>query len=216
MHTRLVPQPFYLGNVNGLLVEERAFAARRREHFPRHGIVNDAHDHLARLFEANGNGKARVAMREIRRAVERVHKPAEWRVRLLAAAFLGHDRVFWEVRPQARDNRLLGFLVRLRHQVHYALIADLSGTVELGQQDRPRLLGGFDGEFEIGVRAQLRFEFACLDDTIMPEIACDLLDIRCSLALRAAVRHDFPGCGRLKSSSFRGMLRAEESLFSGC
>ncbi len=119
-----------------------------------------------------------IAVREVRGAVERIDVPAKRRIRLLAAAFLCHDGVLGEMRPQAGDDGRLGFLVRLGHQIHVALVTDLPRTVELRQKDRTRLLGGFDGEFEIVVRAQWRSISRVPRHTIMPEIARDLLGSR--------------------------------------
>ncbi len=63
-------------NVNRLVVEVRAFAARRREQFSAHWIKNNADNRLAIFEQSNRDGKARIAVREIRGAVERIDVPA--------------------------------------------------------------------------------------------------------------------------------------------
>src|SRR5690349_13057477 len=76
-------------------------------------------------------------MRKICGAIEGIDNPPIARFALLAAALFRHNRMVGEITAQSADNRLLRAAVGLRDQIHFSLVADLGGTVELRQQYGP-------------------------------------------------------------------------------
>src|SRR5580704_5887399 len=93
--------------MDGLLVQVGALPFHRSEKLLRDRLVDDPDDELAGLLKPDGDCEAWIAVGEIRRAVERIDKPAEARLGFLAASLFGYDRVLWKVRPQQSDD---GFL----------------------------------------------------------------------------------------------------------
>src|ERR1700690_1747706 len=78
-------------NMDALLAEICTLAAHRRKKLIAHWIVNNTDQRLAILHQTNRNGEARITVREIRGAVERVHMPAILRTGGRAAASLLRD-----------------------------------------------------------------------------------------------------------------------------
>ncbi len=60
-----------------------------------------------------------------------------------------------EMCAQQPDDGVLRPAVGLRHDIYFALVADLRGVVELGEQDAPAIMGGFEGHFEVWVHHAL-------------------------------------------------------------
>src|SRR6266481_6625185 len=69
-------QRVYLRNVYRFVVEVRAFATRRREHFSTHWIKNNADNRLAIFEQSDRDAEAWISVREIRGAIERIDVPA--------------------------------------------------------------------------------------------------------------------------------------------
>jgi hypothetical protein len=85
---------------------------------------------------------------KIGRAVEGIDVPAKGRFALPPAPLLGHNRMLGEMGPQAGHDGLFGPPVRLRHNVHFPLVADLDRPVEFGKQNGPRFPRRFDGHIQ--------------------------------------------------------------------
>src|SRR2546425_1098557 len=102
--------------------------------------------------QGNRDRKARIAVREVGGAVERIHVPAvaehralrqgrgiRRRSSRLPTALFGHDGMFGKVVAQAGNDRLLRAPVGFGDQVHFALVGNLGRVVEPRKQDLPRL-----------------------------------------------------------------------------
>ena len=77
-------ESLHLRDGNLVAVKCGAFSAGGGEEFFVNGIVNDADEHLIMTSQRDGNTEARIAMREVGGAVERVHVPAKFCVVILA------------------------------------------------------------------------------------------------------------------------------------
>ena len=64
----------------------------------------------------------------------------------MSSALFGHDGVLGKMRAQPRDNGLLRTAVGLRHQVDFALVADLRRPAEFRKQNVARLARGLHGQ----------------------------------------------------------------------
>src|SRR5437660_11641444 len=64
-------------NMTGAAVQERSASLFRREHLIPAGIVNNAGDSLALVFQRNRDAKYRVTVSEVGGAIQRVNIPAE-------------------------------------------------------------------------------------------------------------------------------------------
>ena len=61
-------------------------------------------------------------MREIRRPVQRIHIPPKLRIQPLARPLFPIDPVTGKLRPDPRHNQRLARAIRLRHNIHIALV----------------------------------------------------------------------------------------------
>src|SRR5207248_9192449 len=82
---------------------------------------NHSHDQRAGALETDRNVIYGEAMREVGGPIEGIDVPAVFRRTLVAAAFLGHDRVGWKMAAQALDDQALTGAVGLGHQIEGAL-----------------------------------------------------------------------------------------------
>ncbi len=137
--TRLWANVSMARDVNPLAVQIRAFSARRREHFVADGIEHDARDRLAVLGEADRDGEAGIAVREVRGAVERIHVPAVFRARRSRpAAFFGDNRVIGKMFSRSRATiKRFGTAIRFRDDIHFTFVGNLFRAVELARRIAP-------------------------------------------------------------------------------
>jgi hypothetical protein len=75
-------------DANALAIELRAFAAGRGEQLLPHRVVHDRVLHASATLHADRHRELRIAVQEIRGAVERVDDPDEFVVVAALAAFL--------------------------------------------------------------------------------------------------------------------------------
>src|SRR5712671_6269392 len=87
-------------------------------------------------------------MGKIRGAVEGIDNPAMARIALLPASLFRHDSVFGKIGPQPAHNRLFGTAIGLRNQIHFPLVADLCGAIELCKQDAAGFYGRLHSCFQ--------------------------------------------------------------------
>src|SRR5205085_6020843 len=124
--------------------------ALRGEEFVSQGIVDDADDYAALVFERDGDAEGRVAVRVVRRAVERVNYPLVLALLTLdcdyVARLLAQYRVARVVASDALDDEALGGEVCLRDEVYVALVRDLNRAPELLCEHAPGVARGLDGE----------------------------------------------------------------------
>src|SRR5713226_5485573 len=120
-----------------LAVQRCAFAARGGEQFIVKRVEDDSCDYRVPLRETYRDAKTWIAVRKVRRAVERIDVPAEFRIRgaLVPRSLFRSDRMFGKILGQALDNGRFRTLVCLRHQVHVALVRNLRRVVKLLAQD---------------------------------------------------------------------------------
>src|SRR5258708_40274342 len=85
-----------LGYRDFLAVQRCAFAARRCEKFIINWIVNNACDNRSVLCQRNGSRKARIFVREICCAIQRINVPVKFGTAHVPGTFLGGDGVFRE------------------------------------------------------------------------------------------------------------------------
>src|SRR4029077_17111509 len=119
------------GNSDAFLVQIGAFSPRGSKEFLGDRLINHSYKQFSRLLKSDGDRKTWVAVSKIRGAVQGIHNPAIARIALLPASLLRHDSVLGEIGPQPAHNRLLRSAIRLRNDIHFALVADLYGTIEL-------------------------------------------------------------------------------------
>ena len=136
-------------DVNLLTVQISAFSTRSRKHFLADWIKHNPRDRPAFFGEANRDGEAGVAVREVRGAVERVHVPAIFRARRsVATSLFGGDRVVRIMLPQSRDDQGFGAAIGLRDDIHFTLVGDLLRAVEFRAENRSGFARDFDGKIE--------------------------------------------------------------------
>jgi hypothetical protein len=143
---------FNLGDVNGLAIQCGASATGGGEKFIVDGVVNDTRDHRIALGKRDRNAEARVAVREIRGAIERIDMPAKLGGAFVAGSLLGGDGVVGEIFREPLDDRALGAFVGLGDQVGFSFVDDVRRSVELLAKDFTGVPGDFDGGFEIVFR----------------------------------------------------------------
>ena len=91
----------------------------------KHLVPRRIHDHpgnqLTSSLQRQRHVEHREAVREIRRAIQRIHVPAIFRCARLPAAFFGHDGVRGKVAAEPVHDQPLAGAVGLRHQIIGAL-----------------------------------------------------------------------------------------------
>ena len=100
-----------------LAVEPRALPAVRDEAFFLQRVEHHAELHAAAALVCDRHAELRKAVREVGGAVERIDYPSMVALMRAGAAFLGEYRVSRESAMDNLDDRGLGFLVGLGHQV---------------------------------------------------------------------------------------------------
>src|SRR5450432_1545395 len=112
-------------------IQISAAALFRDEQFIARGVVDDARDHGSvfiggkaggAMFEAHGNAKYRVAMGEIRCAVERVDVPAIFVVDAVASSLFAVDAVAGKVLVEALDDEAFAGAVGLGDEVYFTFV----------------------------------------------------------------------------------------------
>ena len=101
--------------MNRFPIEKRAISARSSEQFIPDGIENNADERLTVFDQTDGCGETRIAVREVRGAVERIDVPDVWRSRRRSRAFLRHYVVGWKVFAELGEDQGLGAAVRFGH-----------------------------------------------------------------------------------------------------
>src|SRR5579862_2047770 len=152
--------------MDALLVQVGALAARGAEKLVADGIEHDAGDRLAIFAEADRDREARISVRKVRGAVERIDVPAIFRAgggRGRAPALFGDDRVIGKAISDFRDDNRFRALVRFRYDVDFTLVGNLFRAIEVAAQNFARLARGLSGKLEVfvhsaapGVRYSLR------------------------------------------------------------
>src|SRR5215471_18309546 len=100
-------QTRHLRNMNWPSIQPGSATLFRGENFVPARIVQDSSDPLTFVLERNRNAEDRIAMSEIRRAIERIDVPAEVAAGFDSAALFAHEVVAWPHFANARDNQLL-------------------------------------------------------------------------------------------------------------
>src|SRR4029077_16881874 len=110
-----------------LAIQRGTFAARGGEQLLVKRIEDDPCDYRIPLRQAYRHAKARITVREVGRAVERIAMPAEFGMRgaLVPRSLFRGDRMFGKVLSQALDDSCFRALVRLRHQINVAFVRNL-------------------------------------------------------------------------------------------
>src|SRR5262249_5886219 len=85
------------GDRNLVAVKWGAFAASRGIEFFVNRVVDDTYENLITMRKSDRHTEARVAVSEIRCAVERINVPAKFGVVVLAEAFFRRDGVGWKI-----------------------------------------------------------------------------------------------------------------------
>ena len=161
-----VDQPFLGGQADGLAVEGGPSALDRREELAADRVEHDAEDGHAVDDEADADREERQAVRVVDGAVERVDDPQacarsirarlsrQGRARRGVARFLRQERIVGEGRADGLDDRRLGEVVHLGHDVLLALVDDaLESLVAVDLDDTRRASGcGRGRQLEAEVR----------------------------------------------------------------
>src|SRR5215469_12756873 len=100
-------QTRHLRNMNRTSIQPGSTTLFRGEHFISTGVIKDSGDPLTFVLQRNRNAEDRIAMSEIRRAIERIDVPAEVAAGFDSAALFAHEVVAWPHFANARDNQLL-------------------------------------------------------------------------------------------------------------
>ena len=101
------------------------------------------------MSERDGDAEARIAMSEIRCAIERVHVPAKFGVAVLDQAFFRGDGMSWKMFCKASNDGLFAALVGLGDKVNVAFVFDFRRAGEFFAKDFPGFESGCDGDFQI-------------------------------------------------------------------
>src|SRR5579859_1780763 len=122
-----------LRDVNRFPVERGAAAARRRKQLIVKRVEDYARNYGVALRQCDGHGEARVAVSEIRCAVQGIDVPAKLRSggAFVAGALFRDDGMLWKVFCEPRYDRGFRAAVGLRHQIDVTLVRDLRRSVEL-------------------------------------------------------------------------------------
>ena len=131
--------------MNPLAVQVSARAALGGKQLAADGVKDHARNDLAPKSQSQGHAKHREPVREVRRAIERIHVPAVVRGRFPSPALLGDDGVGRIVFPQAFDNQGFGAPVGLGDQVGGSFVGNLFGTLELVGHERAGFARDLDG-----------------------------------------------------------------------
>ena len=118
--------------MNRFVVERRPAAAARRKHLPARRLVHDAELQLVTARERERQGELRIAVCEVRGAVDRVKVPGiPVRPRPLRPSarrgFLGDEDVIGKGAPQPLDHKCLHLAIGSGHQIERTLVLDRLG-----------------------------------------------------------------------------------------
>ena len=133
-----------------LAVELRAFAARGGEQLLTHRVVHDGVLHAAAPLHADRYRELRIAVQEIRGAVERVDDPEELAVVTALAAFLAEEVVLRIAAVDGVDDFPLRLRIDLAHEVVLALGAHFEAVhpVQAADDGFPGAAGGLNGDVQ--------------------------------------------------------------------
>ncbi|EAU67323.1 hypothetical protein STIAU_7046 [Stigmatella aurantiaca DW4/3-1] len=122
----------------GPSVERGPLAPGRREELIQHRVVHHPSQHPLRPLHGQADAEMRDAVRVVRRPIQRIDEPPKARA-LGDAALLGQDGVARIARAQEREQRFLGGLVRVGHQVRGAALEldDALSQKALGEDPAP-------------------------------------------------------------------------------
>src|SRR4029077_13139607 len=113
-------------------VQRCAFTARGGKQLIVKRVENHPHDYRVPLRQTYRDAKTWIAVRKVRRAVQRIDMPAEFRIRgaLVPRSLFGGYRVLGEILAQALDNGRFRALVCLRYQIDVAFVRNLRRAVK--------------------------------------------------------------------------------------
>ncbi len=139
------------GDVDRLAVQPGAFAVGCGEQFIVDRVKDYAGEDGVALGERDRDAEARITMREIGGAVERIDVPSKFGVSFVASALFGGDGVIREIFGEPLDDGALGALVGLSDQIGVPFVDDVWRAIELLAENLAGFLGDFDGGFKIGL-----------------------------------------------------------------
>lgn len=148
-------------DVDALVLEPGAFATDGREEFAGDGIEDSADQRLARFEQADRDGEAGIAVREVGGAVERIHVPAEASSGCgTSAALLGHYGMAGKMAAQAADDQRFRAAVGFGDDVHLALVRNILRAAEIRGEQRASFACGVNGDFEVVVHRRMAVLFS--------------------------------------------------------
>jgi hypothetical protein len=143
------------GDVDFFAVEGSAVAARGSEKFVVKRIEDRGGEKRIVLGKRNRDAEARISVREIRGAVERIDVPAKFGSgsALMPGSLFGGDGMIGKIFGKALDDKAFRALVCLRDEIHLvAFVGEVQRTRQLFDEDSAGFLGDFDSGFEIVLR----------------------------------------------------------------
>jgi hypothetical protein len=112
-------------HANGSAVQLRATPIDGGKSFAARGINDGAKNAASLKLDTDRHTVDRIAVSEIRRAVERVNDPEIGRMGLFdSSSFFGQDPVEREASPNMVDDALFRRMICIRHEVDRALVLD--------------------------------------------------------------------------------------------
>src|SRR6185436_16655964 len=137
-------------DANALAIQLCAFAAGCREQLLPHRVVDDCVLHAPATLHADRHRKVRIAVQEVRSAVERVDDPDEFVVVAALTAFLRKKSMLRIAAPYGLDDVPLRLRIDLADEVVLALGAHLEAVqpVQAANDDLSSAARGLNGDIQ--------------------------------------------------------------------
>ena len=135
-----------------LAVQISTAAFRRREQFIAHWVESNRYYQFTGFLSGQGDAPDRIPVGKITGAVQRVHIPAEFRLRRVAAAFFRHNAVAGEAGAQSFHHQLFRSFVGFGYQIKIGFEFERDFALEVVAEQGTGGQGDVDRRVQIGKR----------------------------------------------------------------
>src|SRR5580765_4139942 len=138
----------HFGNRDRLAVQRGAIATRSGKELVINRMVDDASENCVVLRERNRDREARILMRKIGGAVERIDMPAKFGIAFVPGTFFCRDGMVGKIFRKAGDNSFFAATVRLSDQINVTFVTNVRRQGVFPAQN----LAGFESSLNRGIQ----------------------------------------------------------------